>query len=505
MLCTKVIEHRRAGLVWVVRADIDDCFPSIDRAALGVLLQGLLSTPTWELVARLLDRRSWSRGRRAPVDISGLPQGSPLSPAFANLALTSVDEALADEGLAFVRYGDDIAVLTRTRDDAEHALGVLRRAVERIAMRLGDDDTQIMSFEQGFVFLGEEFGPRYPPDVPGFRVQQPLERSLYVARPGCRVSVEEGQVRVSVDGEEILSAPTGHVARLVLFGPSGLSAGARSWALANDVPVVLCSQRGNYLGQLVGPPSQVTRRLRQADLRHDAAWRTKLGMGIVGAKLRHQITLLRRFVTPDAKDAVADTVAAIRRLADMLPDAATTEEVMGLEGAGARAYFECWPSLLPAGITFSGRNRRPPLDTLNSALGWSYTVLHGEAVAALCAAGLDPAIGIFHEPHDRQFTLASDLMEEFRPLVVDAAMFALIRASDLRDDHGRHVDHGGVLLTAEGRGRVAGAYERRMVTVANGARVGFKGSYRRLLYIQAQQLAAAVDHSTSAWDGLSWR
>jgi CRISPR-associated protein Cas1 len=190
----------------------------------------------------------------------------------------------------------------------------------------------------------------------------------------------------------------------------------------------------------------------------------------------------------------------------LLPDAATRDELMGIEGAAARAYFAALQVLLPAELGFGGRTRRPPLDVVNAALSYDYEVLLGEAVSALGAAGLDPAVGMLHADDDARPSLALDLIEEFRPLVVDQVVAAAARRGELRLEHGRHEEGvPGVLLTRAGRETVIGAYERRMLQFTRGALPDFAGSLRRHLYRQAERVAAYVTGHSTTWTGLSWR
>lgn len=105
-----------------------------------------------------------------------------------------------------------------------------------------------MSFEEGIAFLGEDFGPRYPPVLEGAGVRELDRKVLYVARQDTRVRVKQGRLHVDKDDEPILDVPTSHVERVVLFGSVGLTVGARTWAMVSDVDVVLASRRGNYLG-----------------------------------------------------------------------------------------------------------------------------------------------------------------------------------------------------------------------------------------------------------------
>jgi len=108
-------------------------------------------------VLALLKQFLKSGGRR------GLPQGSPLSPLLANLALNDLDHAL-DRGkgfLTYVRYLDDMVVLVpdseRGRRWADRALERIREEAEAIGVSLNTDKTRVVSMADAgthFVFLG---------------------------------------------------------------------------------------------------------------------------------------------------------------------------------------------------------------------------------------------------------------------------------------------------------------------------------------------------------------
>ena len=80
---------------------------------------------------------------------------------------------------------------------------------------------------------------------------------------------------------------------------------------------------------------------------------------------------------------------------------------------------------------FNGRNRQPPLDPINALLSWGYGVLLARVFAAAVVAGLDPYLGFFHVTQPYRPNLVLDLMEEFRPVVVDAMAIAIIQSQVL--------------------------------------------------------------------------
>lgn len=501
-----VAMFRDEGFRWVVRADVHDCFPSIDVSRIHGLLGAFVDDPRLlALVDDLLSRcRVGTGGRRA---FAGLPQGSPLSPIFANLALTSLDDAVLRAGYPLVRYADDMVILTTSQESAWAALVVARRALKELGMTLGDDKTDIMSFDDGFCFVGEDFGPRYPPVLPDHRVEgADSGKVVYVGRQGSRVRIKAGRVLVeSTDKVLLLDLPQSQVARVVCFGSIAFSAGARDWALGTDVQVVFLSRRGSYAGQLLaaGGKKRVARLRSQLGLTPDGA--LLLGRRVLEGKLVKQAVLLRHFIREDNADQVSRGIGMIDAMVPMLLEATHTEELMGVEGAAARAYFEALRALLPDELGFVERNRQPPLDVVNAALSYGYAVLQGECMSALVTAGLDPAIGVLHTDNRNQPGLALDLMEEFRPTIVDQVVIQLCRSGGLTVAHGATIaGKKGVLLTKAGKQALMDGYERRMLTRVKNAS-DFAGSWRRQLYRQAQRMATAIAGDHNAYLGLSWR
>lgn len=500
---------RDEGGRFVLRADVHDCFPSVPVDRAQRLFECLVGDePVLEIVRALLMRSAVGLdGRRAAI--RGLPLGCALSPMLTNLVLTQLDEPLLDAGFSPVRYADDLAVVTETSADAWEAARVATAALKGMGMELGADKTAVMSFDEGFCFLGEDFGPRYPPSVPTAPSAAPDRRVVYVAMQGSRVRVQQGRFRVqTADEVDALDVPTGQVARVVAFGAVGFSAGARNWALGQGVETVFASRRGTYLGNLV-PAAGRSRsgRLRaQVHASDDAGRVLVLAHGFAEAKIVKQAVLLRKFGRRDHAEAVREAANGMMRLTTMLSDCVTLDEVRGVEGAAARFYFPAFGSLFPEGLRFGLRSRQPPGDVANAALSYLYTVLLGESATALRAAGLDPTIGFLHADDDARPSLALDLMEELRPLIVDHAVLTAARRRSLLPDHGRTEAHRpGVLLTKAGRTAVVDAYETRMLQTTAGALPDFSGSLRRHIYRQAQRLVRTILDPTHAWTGLSWR
>jgi CRISPR-associated protein Cas1 len=108
-------------------------------------------------------------------------------------------------------------------------------------------------------------------------------------------------------------------------------------------------------------------------------------------------------------------------------------EIMGVEGIGAEIYWRTWAKLIPDDWSFPGRDYPAARDQINSLLNFGYYLLEQEVWAAILYAGLDPYAGFLHADRPGKEKLVYDMMEEFRPLVVDRVVVSLAR--EMRQGH----------------------------------------------------------------------
>ncbi len=359
-----VVALREEGFGWVLRTDVDQCFPSIPVPLARRMVEALVGDDELLRVVDLLLARPYRADGTGRHRMRGLARGCALSPMLANLVLTDLDDRLLRAGFRVVRYADDLTIAARDEDEAWEAARVAHLAVEQLGMTLGAEDTQVFSFEEGFTFPGEDFGPRYPAPLPGLGVAEPERKVLYLGLQGSHIRIAEGRLIVESAGDkDLLDVPSGQVRRIVCFGAVGVSAGVRSWAMSTGVDVTFASRRGRCLGALLpsalGPRAD---RLRDQVTARGSAPGLALCRDIVEATVRKQIVVLQRFGRRDHIDVVEGAVSGMRNVLAMLPACTSVDEVLGIEGAAASSYFPAYGALLPEELAFTHRTRRPPLD-----------------------------------------------------------------------------------------------------------------------------------------------
>ncbi len=151
----KIKEYYDNGFRWIVDADIDAFFDSVDHNILLTKCEKCIPFPYMiHLIELWLKVEVWD-GKTLSVMQKGIPQGSPISPILANLFLDEFDEALLQHGHRVIRYSDDFVILCKDPNEAMVALGLSKSILEKLLLVL--DEEQITGFEKGFTFLGVTF------------------------------------------------------------------------------------------------------------------------------------------------------------------------------------------------------------------------------------------------------------------------------------------------------------------------------------------------------------
>lgn len=161
--------------------------------------------------------------------------------------------------------------------------------------------------------------------------------------------------------------------------------------------------------------------------------------------------------------------------------------LLGLEGSGSAAYFGVLRRLLKQEMGFRKRVRRPPTDPVNAMLSLGYVLLANQVAAAINVAGLDPYVGFLHGSKYGKPALALDLMEEFRPIVVDSVVLTLINTGAIQAKDFTET-LGAFRLSETGRKTFLQKYEERLNTTIQHPVFDYKVTYRKAIEVQTRLL-----------------
>jgi len=337
--------------------------------------------------------------------------------------------------------------------------------------------------------------------LPAAETDVPEPRRLIAARDDALpLYVQSAGTRVGKSGDELVITPRdgpaerarlGQISQLAVLGHVQVSTQAIEAALGRGIPICYFSSGGWFYGMTTGLLHKNVE-LRRLQFRTADSPQASLSLArsFIVAKIRNCRTFLRR----NASDVPVQAIDMLRRLADEAGECGAAESLLGIEGTAARVYFENLPLLLKRpddsgnlAFDFAGRNRRPPRDPVNALLSLAYSLLAKDLTIIAQAVGFDPFLGFYHRPRYGRPALALDLMEDFRPIVVDSVVLQLVNTGEIRGQD--FLQRGGACtLTPAGRKRVLGVFERRMESTIIHPLFGYAASYRRILEIQARLL-----------------
>ena len=315
--------------------------------------------------------------------------------------------------------------------------------------------------------------------------------------------------------------PLNKIDEVIVLGEITLTASALHLLLERDIEITFLGHYGQFKGRL-SPPFSKNSLLRMAQYRahQDMVKRCELARRFVMGKLANQRTLLQRYQrrrdAPEigmAVDQIARLIAQLETLplsskaapqslagGDRAIIGTPLETILGIEGAGSAAYFrnfgqfiadqEQWP--------FAGRIKRPPTDPTNALLSFGYSLLTNKVASAVQLVGFDHFVGYLHSSFYGRPALALDLVEEFRPVIVDTVVLSLLNRKQLVVND-FVVEVGAFRLKSEKRSLFFTKLEERLNETVQHPLFGYQTTYRHCIELQVRLLGKYLTGEIDAY------
>lgn len=321
---------------------------------------------------------------------------------------------------------------------------------------------------------------------------------LYVCEPGSTIGYEGCRFQVKYKNEMLRSVPAETLEMIQVFGKVQLTTQCMEECLKRGIDVVFYSAHGAYFGRLISTNHvNVGRQRMQAALPHE--FKMELAKSIIRAKIHNQVVVLRRY-TRYKQVKCENEITQMLWLEKKLEYCKMAEEIMGYEGAAARIYFSALGQLIDDDFRFNKRTRRPPLDPFNSMISLGYSIILNEIYGKLEGKGLNPYFGILHQDKEKHPTLASDLMEEWRAVLIDSLTMSLLNGHEIsKDDFYSEDGRPGIYLTKQGFKTYVTKLENKFHSDNKYLDyVDYSVSFRRALDLQVNQLCKAIENNDPA-------
>ena len=290
--------------------------------------------------------------------------------------------------------------------------------------------------------------------------------TMYVTTQGATLRKTGERLLVTKGKERLADVPLIKVSQVVIFGKASVTASTVAELLEKQIEVCYLTQHGRYVGR-IQPEFSKNALLRVEQYKASVSPETtlKLAKAIVAGKLTNLRTVLMRAGRERKLSSCDKAADRIQAAITGAKKAKNVDQARGHEGDGSAAYFLAFKDVIAnTKFSFEGRVRRPPTDPVNALLSFGYTLLMNDLYAAVNIVGLDPYIGYLHAQEHGKPSLPLDLMEEFRPIIVDQVVLnclnnKILTPKDFTQEMGNVTK-----LTEKGRDAFLRQYEERKQT-----------------------------------------
>ena len=250
-----------------------------------------------------------------------------------------------------------------------------------------------------------------------------LLNTIYITNEQTYLNLDGENLVCKLDGKEQLQIPFENIENIVCFNYVGCSPALMGKCVSKTIPINFISPQGKFLAKVCGETKgNVFLRVAQIDCFREKG--LGLAQNTMAAKFSNTKQLIRRTLhdnpnlreDSEVKNVMGTLTAGIAKVYK----AKNIEEVIGIEGNCARAYFSIFDKLITntrVMFSFELRTKRPPLDPVNALLSFVYTLATAEFAAALETVGLDSYIGFCHALRSGRNSLACDMVEPLRPII----------------------------------------------------------------------------------------
>lgn len=242
---------------------------------------------------------------------------------------------------------------------------------------------------------------------------------------------------------------------VVAYGDVLLTSSAMALLDSNHISMTWLNTHGTFVQGRMSPSrsDRVLGRLLQFQAWEDRTWQLFTAKRIVASKLESIHSALRHYQR-QGKTLSQGALTKITESLEACDGTSTVDQLRGVEGFASSLWFSEFAGFFARDWTFTGRNRRPPKDPINSLLSLGYMQLYRRVVSRIEACGYEAALGALHEFRPGRQSMACDIMEPMRIPVVDRWVLSVCSQGILKKSDFESTDAGAVLLARGSLGKV---------------------------------------------------
>lgn len=317
-----------------------------------------------------------------------------------------------------------------------------------------------------------------------------MQKTYYLFNPG-RLSRRENTLKftpVDEEGKELKPRylPVEGVSELYVFGELDANAALYNFLGKNQICVHFFDYYENYSGSFMPRDYLLSGKLfiNQVKAHLDRKKRIVIAQKLVEGASFNMLKNLK-YYRNRGKD-TESFIHVIEQFSAQVDKTKEISELMGIEGNIRMNYYESFNSILND-FEMPGRSKQPPRNEINALISFGNMMCYSQCLRAIHQTQLNPVVSFLHAPGERRYSLALDIAEIFKPIIVDRTIFKVLNKREIKaDDFENKLNR--ILLKEKGKKTFISAIEERLNETIQHRSLNRKVSYKYLIRLECYKL-----------------
>lgn len=317
-----------------------------------------------------------------------------------------------------------------------------------------------------------------------------MKKTYYLFNPG-RLSRKDNTLKfVPVDENGVEGTPkyipVEGVSDLYCFGALDANSALYNFLGKQQIGVHFFDYYEHYTGSFLPKEYLLAGKMQIEQTKHYLSKTKRLAIArkfVEGAAFN--IVKNLRYYQSRGKDLQAhiDTVVSF---AVSIAQTSEIDQLMGVEGNIRQVYYDAFDLILND-FVMDGRSKQPPKNEVNALVSFGNMMCYSLCLGQIYHTQLNPTISFLHEPGYRRYSLALDLAEIFKPILVDRVIFKVLNKKEIQAKD-FDVQVNSVVLKDAARKIFVRAFEERLNETIKHRALGRSVSYKHLVKLECYKL-----------------